>query len=182
MFRQFSRWFPSIQFSLLTLFWVTTLVAILLAVATWTGWLVWLVFLAHVAGVFGGLWLCSHFDLGFGFADLRSDIAKCVAVSFVTVGGTYLLVKLTGGLALGVLPIAFVILLKVCWFDLTGPEILLVTLLSFVATAITCMLLLGALGYWEVSAQWSPGMPRHSRLRVSICRARQQPSLRRFAS
>ena len=123
------------SFRLVTLFWATVVVAAFGAVGAAMGIAGLIIFVAMAVGVFGGLFACSMLDLGFAFSDLRQDIAKCLVVSLVVTGLTYGCAKYFGGLGLGILPISWLVTMKVCWFGLEKVELLLVFATTFVTAA-----------------------------------------------
>ena len=123
-------------FTLPTLFWATAVVAAFCGAYVWIGGAGLVIFVAMAVGIFGGLYASSMLDLDFAFSDLRVDIAKCFVVSAVVCGVTYALIISFGVLGAGVLPICWLVSMKICWFDLERPALILIFVTSFLAPAI----------------------------------------------
>jgi hypothetical protein len=127
------------QFSLRTLMIVVTGTAIFCSLVAWLGYAVLFIF-SCALGIFLGLSICSALGLGFGFEDLRWDIAKCFMVACVVVAPLYILpylLSLTNApllsSALYVFAPAFFFWLgmQTAWNDLELPEIFITAVITF---------------------------------------------------
>lgn len=133
-------------FTLPTLFWATAVAAACCGVYVWMGLAGLIIYLAMGVGIFGGLAACALLDLGFTFTNVRVDVLKCLAVSAVVCGITYALIVNFGGLGAGVLPICWLIAVKLCWSELEKGELFLAFATSFFAPAIVVVFILQIAG------------------------------------
>jgi hypothetical protein len=129
-------------FTLPTIFWAVGVVAVFCGVAVWMGVAGIIIFVALAVGTFAGLYVCSFLDLGFAFTDLRHDIAKSLIVAVVVTGITYALAKLFGGFGLGILPLSWLIAIKICWMQLEKIELFIIFATTFLAVAVAACIAL----------------------------------------
>ena len=92
--------------------------------------------LAAAAGTFLGLLLCSSLGLGFGFEDLKIDVAKCVVLAAVVVLQAAGLLALAKNVyVVAPTPVVWWIGIKLCWHDIENPEIFLTGAVALSTTA-----------------------------------------------
>lgn len=125
------------QFSLRTMFVITTAFAVLCGLIAWWGAIVLILVIACGAGMFAGLILCPVFGLECGLGDLRWDAAKCLLLATLIVFPAYLLGSY--GLAPHALISVAVVAgfgVKATWSDLDLPEVMVVVFTALAAIAV----------------------------------------------
>lgn len=127
-------------FALSTLCLATVVVALLGSSYAMMGLIGTAALIAAAIGIFGGL-LASDFT----FTDLRVDVLKCLVVAYVLCGISYVLITKFGGFGAQVLPIFWLITMKLCWFELEKPALFLTFATSLLAPAFVVAVLLSVL-------------------------------------
>ena len=124
-----------------TVFWAFAVVAVFCSAFTWMGLTGLMIFVVIFVGTCSGLIACAYFDFNFEFTDLRVDLLKCLVVAAVMSGMTYGIIIHVGFLGGSVMPIAWLITVKLCWFELENAELMLMAATMFAiagACAVVC--------------------------------------------
>ncbi len=105
---------------------------------------------AAAVGAFCGLLVCSYFDLGFSFSDLKQDVLKCVWVSSLAVIPAWVLLAFVGNPYVVVaFPAIWFVCVRLSWLELNNGEVVVLgvsTLLAVGVAAGIIALLLGRPG------------------------------------
>ena len=132
---------PRFQFSLRTLFIVTTALAVLCSLMAWWGPVLLLLMLAGSVGTFLGLLVCAYSGLENPFDDVRWDVAKCFILGCAVPLAGYGAFRIWDLRAMVIVALSGVILIKALWLDLEGTEIVVVALTALATTAVAALLL-----------------------------------------
>jgi hypothetical protein len=106
------------------------------------------------SGTFIGLYICSLLGLGFGFGDLKRDIARCLCLSLtvVLIGVGLYSIALTPRVLI-VLPVLWFIGIKLAWIDLEKPEIAITGVATLVFTGFVIRLIAEGLSQFVPATQ-----------------------------